>query len=101
MKFLLPFALFIEAGRWLAPRPLLSPSQAQQAFVILTGGSGVLATAPFRTAAAPQARPEGQELLLVALFAVWALGAALVFARWLAHWWTIHRLTRNAQPAGE
>ena len=101
LKFLMPFAVLVEAGRWLAPRPLLSPSQSQHAYDIVTAGSGVLATAPFRPTPAPQAPTWGEEFLLIAVFATWALGAVLVFSRWLAHWWRIRRLARSAQPAGQ
>jgi uncharacterized protein (TIGR03435 family) len=100
LKFLIPFAALIEAGRWLAPRPLLSPSQSQQAFDIFTAGSGVLATAPFRPAAPPQAATSSGEILLAAAVVVWTLGAVMVFGRWLAYWRTIRVLARDAHLAG-
>jgi uncharacterized protein (TIGR03435 family) len=100
LKFAIPFAALVESGRWLVRRPVLTPSQSQTAFDLVTGGTGVLATAPFRATPAPQASTSGQEFLIVALFVVWAAGAALVCGRWLAHWSTIRRLARSAQPAG-
>ena len=101
LKFLIPFTFVVEAGRWLDVRPLLSPSQSQQIFEIVSSGSGMLAAAPFRVSpGAPQATARSEELWLVAVLAVWTLGAGIVFSRWFKHWWAIRCLARDAQPAG-
>jgi len=100
LKFLVPFAAIVEAGQLIAPRPFVSPSQSQHIFDIVSGGSGVLAIAPFHTALPPQAAPREYAVVSALLFAVWGLGAALVLSRWPLHWWTIRRVANDAQPAG-
>src|ERR1051325_2310448 len=67
VKFLIPFAVFIDIGHWLGARPFLPPSRSQQVFDMISGGTRGLATAPFRAAPAPQASAEGQEVVLVLL----------------------------------
>jgi bla regulator protein BlaR1 len=100
LKFLMPFAAFVEAGRWLVGRPLLTPAHSQQVFDVVRGGGSGLVTAPFRVSPAPQAAIGWQNVLLAALTILWALGAAVVFLRWLKIWLTIRRAARNAIPAG-
>ena len=55
VKFLVPFAVIVQAGHWLGARPLLTPAQSQQVFDVIAGGSSGLVTAPFRVSPAPQA----------------------------------------------
>src|SRR5579864_2193418 len=100
LKFLIPFAAFVEAGHRVGARRLLTPAQSQQVFDAIGGGSSGFAMAPFRVAPAPQAAIGREDVLLVALATLWALGAAVVFFRWLKSWRTIRRAARNAVPAG-
>jgi bla regulator protein BlaR1 len=100
LKFLLPFAVLVDLGHWLGMRPPLTPAQSQQVFDVIRGGSSGLATAPFQVSRAPQAATGSQNFLLMALAAIWILGAGVVFFRWLRSWWTIRRAARNAEPAG-
>jgi bla regulator protein BlaR1 len=100
VKFLIPFAAFVEAGHWLGARPLLTPARSQQVFDMVGGGGSGLAIVPFRTSPAPQAAAGGQDLLLAALAVFWALGAAVVLFRWLKSWGTIRRAARDAAPSG-
>jgi uncharacterized protein (TIGR03435 family) len=100
LKFLTPFAIFVEAGRWMGVRPPLTLAQSQQVFDLVRGGARGMVAAPFRVAPAPQAAMAWANALLVALLVVWVLGAVVVLFRWLRSWWTIRRATRNAVPAG-
>jgi len=100
LKFLLPFAAIVEAGRLIARRPFVSPSQSQRLLDFASGGSGLLPTAPFHAASPPQATTGGQAVLSLVLLTVWGLGVALVYSRWVLHWWTICRLARDAQAEG-
>ncbi len=101
VKFLVPFALFVEAGHRLYVRPLLTVIQSRQVFDLIRGGSTGLATAPFRVTRAPQAFALSPRALLMTLAIVWAMGTAVVLFRWLASWWTIRRAARNAVPCGD
>ena len=100
LKFLIPFAAFVDAGHLLGARPLLTPAQSQQVFDIVGGGSSALAVAPFHVASAPQPAAIGADSLLVAFATLWAMGTVVVFFRWFRSWRTIHRAARNAVPAG-
>ena len=100
VKFLVPFAIFVDVGHWLGSRPLLTPAQSQQVFDMIRGGTSGLATAPFHVSPAPQAAIGREDELLVALAAIWMLGAGVVIFRWFKSWWTIRRAARNAEPAG-
>jgi bla regulator protein BlaR1 len=100
VKFLVPFAVFVEAGHRLYVRPLVTVVQSRQLFDLVRGGNSGLATAPFRMAAAPQASALSPRALLMTLAIVWALGAVVVLFGWLASWWTIRRAARNAVPCG-
>jgi bla regulator protein blaR1 len=100
MKFLVPFAALVEAGRLFGMRAPLTPRQSQQMLDLVTAGPPVVAAAPFPTSATPQAATVSEEFVLTVLAAVWALGAAVVFSRWLKHWWTIRAVARDARPAG-
>ena len=98
VKFLLPFAAFAGVGSWLGARPPLTPAQSQRMFDIVLGGSTGLATAPFHVSRAPQAVIGWETALMVALAAVWGLGATMVLLGWLRSWRTIRRAARNATP---
>jgi len=100
LKFLIPFAVFVDAGHRLGARPLLTPAQSQQIFDVVGGGNRVLAVAPFQVASAPQQPAIGTDVLLMALATLWALGAGVVLFRWFRSWQTIRHAARNAVPAG-
>lgn len=99
-KFLIPFAALVEAGHRLGAWPLLTPAQSQQVFDVVRAGSSGLIAAPFRVAPAPQAAIPWQHLLLAALAAVWAAGAAVILSGWLKSWCRIRSAARNSIPAG-
>src|SRR5579863_8924350 len=100
LKFLIPFAALVEAGRWLGARPLLTVAHSQQVFDVVRGGGSGLVTAPFRVAPAPQATIGWQYIMAEAIAILWALGAGVVLFHWLRSWRTIRRAARNAMPAG-
>ena len=97
LKFLLPFAVLVEAGRLLNMRPLVRPSQSQQIYEFVSGGTRMLASAPLNGSTTATHSSVTPELFLNPLLVVWALGAAIVFGRWLRHWWTIRSLARDGQ----
>jgi bla regulator protein BlaR1 len=100
LKFLIPFAVFVQAGRWLGIRPLLRPADSQQVFDIVNGGGSGLVTAPFRVSPASQSAIFRHDVLLMTLAIIWAMGAALVSVRWLRAWWPIRQAARTALPGG-
>jgi bla regulator protein BlaR1 len=100
VKFLIPFAVFIEAGHRLYVRPLLTLAQSQQVFDLVRGGNGGLAATPFRMAHAPQALALSPDALFMTLAIVWALGATVILCRWLASWWTISRAAQGGVACG-
>ena len=100
LKFLIPFAVFVDAGHLLGARPVLTPAQSQQMFDIVIGGNSPSAVAPFHLASAPQAAAIRRDILPMAFFTLWALGTLVVFFRWFRSWLTIRRAARHASPAG-
>jgi bla regulator protein blaR1 len=100
LKFLVPFALLVEAGRWSTFPRMISPAQSREVFEITGTGTRVLAPATFGVVTPPQKPTNIEELLFTALVIGWALGASVVFGRWLRHWITIRKLARGAEPAG-
>jgi len=97
LKFLIPFAVLVEAGRLLNMRPLVRPSQSQQIYEFVSGGTRMFATAPLNGSMTAPHSSVAPELFLNALLVVWALGAAIVCGRWLRHWWTIRSVACDAQ----
>jgi hypothetical protein len=101
LKFLIPFAAFVTVGHWLAVRPLLKPSQSQQVFEMVGGGTTALGAAPFRVSQPPQAAAVSLNLMLSITAAIWAIGAAMVVFRWLKTWWTIRAAAGSTKRAGD
>jgi uncharacterized protein (TIGR03435 family) len=100
-KFLVPFAVFVDAGHRLYVRPVLTPIQSQQVFdIIRAGGTGVAAT-PFRMASASRPATDWAGVLPKLALCVWALGSAIVLFHCLAAWWKIRRAARLATPYGD
>jgi bla regulator protein blaR1 len=95
-KFLIPFAVLVEAGGRLSLRPVLTLAGSQHVFDLVRGGDGGLATAPFRLPRAPQSPEHSVESLLFAVTAAWAIGAAVVLFQWFGAWWTVRRAARDA-----
>jgi bla regulator protein blaR1 len=98
IKFLIPFALLIDLGHSLAPRPPLSPAQSQRVFDVVRAGGGGLAAAPFRDAHAPQAPVEWQGVFLKGFVILWTAGAIVILIRWIRNWQTILSAARQARP---
>ena len=100
LKFLIPFAVLVGLGHWLGMRPPLTPAHSQQVFDLVRGGGSGLVAAPFHAPRAPQAAIAWLHVLLLAFATLWALGAAIVFFRWIKSWRTIRRAARSEVPAG-
>src|SRR5262245_33255185 len=100
LKFLVPAAVLINVGRRCGTTPIITPSQSQGIFDVLSASAPVVAPA-ITMAAPPQATVPWQWPALIVLFAVWVAGALLISARWVAQWWTIRHLTRDAAHTGE
>jgi len=100
LKFLIPFAVFVEAGHSLEIRPVLTPAHSQQIFDIVSGSGSGFVTSPFHVSRTPQAAIPWQDMFLATLGIVWAAGMAVVSARWLRSWWTTRRAARSAVPFG-
>ena len=99
VKFLVPFAVLVSAGRLVAIPALLPPSQSQQVFDVLTSSAPLVAVTPFTPSSAPQAPTDWERWLVAFLLVVWACGAVFVATRWLAQWWRVRELLRTAEPA--
>src|SRR5438874_639208 len=85
VKFLVPFALFVEAGHRLYVRPVLTPTQARQVFNVIQAGTYGIAATPFRASPASPST-DWTAFLVATSISVWALGAIIVFLRWFAAW---------------
>src|SRR6185312_5920859 len=101
VKFLVPFAVFVDAGHRLYNGPVLTPARSQQIFAVIRAASTGLAATPVQSAHAPLAATGWTGIASLLSIALWALGASVVFIRWIASWWTIHRAARQAIPHGE
>src|SRR5262249_22561280 len=82
VKFLVPFAIFVEAGHRLYLRPVLDPAQSQQAFEVVRAAGVKLVAAPFQDAPGPQTGFGWAGSIFPALSALWAAGATVVLIRW-------------------
>jgi hypothetical protein len=101
VKFLVPFSILLAAGQSVATPTVFPPSQSQQIFDLVTSPAPLIAAAPFTPTSAPQAPTDWQRWLIALLLVVWAGGALLIAARWLAQWWRIRQLLRTSAPAGD
>ena len=101
LKFLIPLSLFVAAGQQLTRGALLTPSQSQRVFDLVSGGvTTVLSPAQAGRAAPPQAISHSQEIVAAIVILLWAVGAGLVTWRWLVQWRQIRSLSRGAPVAG-
>ena len=100
LKFLVPATILISLGRRFGTMPVITPSQSQGIFDVLSASAPVVAPA-FTVTAPPQATVPWQWPALIVLFVVWIAGALFIAARWIAQWRTIWRLTRTAERTGE
>src|SRR5215468_8715944 len=78
VKFLIPFALFVNLGHWMAVRPLLTPAQSQKVFDLVSAGTRGMAAVPFRGSRAPQAPTGREDVMWILLGAMWAAGAGVI-----------------------
>jgi bla regulator protein blaR1 len=100
LKFLVPIATLTSLGRWFGATRILSASQSQQIFDVVSASAPIVAPAPFTMTAAPQATLPWQQTTLVVLLAFWGAGALMIAARWIAQWRMIRRLADGATGTG-
>jgi uncharacterized protein (TIGR03435 family) len=100
LKFLVPFALLVEAGRAIGPRAVLAKPVSAPPDALSSSVETVLAVAPFRTASTDSAGIDVSGLLTPALAAVWALGALFVLMIWVRGWLRVRAAARGATVAG-
>lgn len=99
-KFLIPFAVFVEAGRRLNMSRPLALAGSQHIFNLVHPGNVGLAMVPFPMAGSPEAPALSLHVLLTGIAAVWVLGSAAVLLQCLAGWWTIRRAEKDAVLSG-
>ncbi len=98
VKFLVPFALLIDAGQWLRSLSAAPPA-AQPALAAVMQQI----TQPFPQGqsfdfAGPVVAAHRADLLPVVLLAIWACGASMVLFRWVRGWRRIRAAVRAARP---
>ena len=99
VKFLLPFSLFVEAGKWLRSMvPASSTSVPQAAATIMDQVAQPFPQTQFSTAAAMPIAVQRENLLPVILLALWACGVLVVMVRIGYGWWQIQAAKRAATP---
>ena len=100
IKFLIPFALVVEAGRSIGPRAMLAaPPAALPTDLISSGGRSALA-AGLPNLAPPPAFVDASVLLGPGLTTVWLLGSFCVLAMWVRGWLRVRAASRGATFAG-
>ena len=100
IKFLIPFAALVAAGRLAAPRMVLAGAPPHAPANVWSSTGTVLATGPFQ---APSTLVNGAEtgaLLVAGVVALWALGTMVVVASWIRGWQPVRRAMRGAAPVG-
>jgi beta-lactamase regulating signal transducer with metallopeptidase domain len=100
LKFLVPFALIVEAGRSMGPRMVFAmPPQATATNPISAGGGPFVAFGPLGLST-PAAVTNANTFLSGALVAIWILGTLCVLAMWLRGWLRVRLAARGATFAG-
>jgi bla regulator protein BlaR1 len=104
LKFLFPFSLLVSVGSYLAiPHAKIAPSSAYYSAFEQFGqpfaveGASVSLAHPVPVAAAAHPATYYLPLLLV----VWLIGSLVVLAVWLARWYRISAIAKNATPLDE
>jgi bla regulator protein blaR1 len=100
LKFLMPFSLFVEAGRWLRPAAFVTISRTRQVAEFVSSGGGALATSPFSAGVGSQAASTWNVAWPSVLFALWGVGAVCVAAAWIRGWLRVWRAAVGATPSG-
>ena len=100
IKFLIPFAVLVEAGRLLGPRPELATPAPQAAAETVSTSGAALAVTPFGLSTGPAGSPDVAAMITTAILAVWILGVLCVVASWVRGWMHVRAAVRGATPAG-
>lgn len=100
IKFLVPFALIVEAGRSIGPRVVYAvPPPAPAADLIAAGSGTAVALGPL-SLSTPAAVTNANPFLGAALVAIWVLGTCCVLMVWLRGWLRVRHAARGATLAG-
>ena len=100
LKFLVPFALLVAAGRAIGPRAVLARPASAPSDGLMSSVETALAVTPFQTASTDTTGIDVSALLTPALVTVWALGALCVTAIWVLGWLRVRAAARGATTAG-
>jgi bla regulator protein BlaR1 len=104
LKFLFPFSLLVSVGSYLAiPHARIAPSSAYysafeqfgQPFAVEGASASLAHSVPMAAAAHPAT------YYLPLLLVVWLIGSLVVLAVWLARWYRISAIAKNATPLDE
>ncbi|HEV2322629.1 MAG TPA: M56 family metallopeptidase [Terracidiphilus sp.] len=99
VKFLLPFAFFVDAGEWihsLIAAPAVSISMPAAA-AVMQQIAQPFPDFEFINTSVP-AHAQHATIVPVLLLAVWMCGVVVVVARWAGGWLRIHTAMRTAEP---
>ena len=100
IKFLIPFALIVEAGRSMGPRVVFAaPPSAPATDLISTGSGAAVALGPLGIST-PAAVTNASAFLGGALVVIWVLGTLCVLGAWIRGWLRVRRAARGATLAG-
>ncbi|HET9267089.1 MAG TPA: M56 family metallopeptidase [Vicinamibacterales bacterium] len=100
IKFLIPFALIVEAGRSIGPRVVFAAPPPAAATELIAAGSGTAVALGPLSLSAPAAVTNANAFLGGPLVAIWALGTLCVLAAWLRGWLRVRLAARGATLAG-
>jgi bla regulator protein blaR1 len=101
LKFLIPFALFVGLGQQLGVRPVLTTTQSQQVFHLVSDSPTMLGAVPFQVAMKARVTSSAAYSGLPAIIVLWAVGVVFVVATWIRGWRRVRRASRDAIPAGQ
>ena len=98
VKFLVPFALLMDAGQWLrsllAAAPIAQPTVA----AVMEQIAQPFPQSAILDTVGPSVAAHRAEWLPALVMAVWACGAAIVLFRWMHGWLRIRAAMRAASP---
>jgi beta-lactamase regulating signal transducer with metallopeptidase domain len=95
VKFLVPFAVLVAVGRYIAPRTA-APNPVAPAMAAPAAVAAQHFTVPFSAAIPIQATPTVPWAEIA--FTMWALGAFLLLLHWTLRWLELRKLIRDSQP---
>jgi uncharacterized protein (TIGR03435 family) len=98
MKFLVPFALFMELGMFVRKQPALATTSGFERWpAIQDAGQAVFTPVSTIVTASAPARSQSEIWLTIAVV-VWACGFLFVAFRWIKQWQVVRALVLSAKP---